>query len=208
MTEASIDFALWNAYFGGHNLKAMDAFLLQDPRVLSDFEYGGLTPLSEECRQRGSVEVVKLLLKHQADVNIVDGDGWAALHYAAWWGHVEVAELLLVHGAKVNALNSKGHTPIVSAIGDDNLNMIKVLIRYGADLNLPKNLLDLNTAKSNPDLFKYLQGAIQAQKEHQELHDALPHPPSPHQDEESALTLKEVIEDSGNGAKMAHRRTL
>jgi len=37
---------------------------------------------------------VRLLLKHQADVNAIDGEGWTALHCAAQRGYDAVVQLL------------------------------------------------------------------------------------------------------------------
>ncbi|RDD33882.1 Phosphocholine transferase AnkX [Wolbachia endosymbiont of Cylisticus convexus] len=62
----------------------------------------------------GDLEVVKLLLKHEADVNARNlglGEN-TPLHFAAWKGDLEVAEVLLKHGADVYAKNSEGKTPL------------------------------------------------------------------------------------------------
>ncbi len=47
----------------------------------------------------GKIDVAKVLLKHNADVNAKNNEGKTALYYAAKYNHQELVELLLAHGA-------------------------------------------------------------------------------------------------------------
>ncbi|WP_265021650.1 ankyrin repeat domain-containing protein [Wolbachia endosymbiont (group A) of Icerya purchasi] len=47
----------------------------------------------------GNVDIAKVLLKHNADVNAKNNEEKTALHYAAKYNHQELVELLLAHGA-------------------------------------------------------------------------------------------------------------
>ncbi|MDR2046259.1 MAG: ankyrin repeat domain-containing protein [Rickettsiales bacterium] len=47
----------------------------------------------------GNVDIAKVLLKHNADVNAKNNEGKTALYYAAKYNHQELVELLLAHGA-------------------------------------------------------------------------------------------------------------
>ncbi|WP_353289347.1 ankyrin repeat domain-containing protein [Wolbachia endosymbiont (group A) of Paraperithous gnathaulax] len=47
----------------------------------------------------GNVDIAKVLLKHNADINTKNNEGRTALHYAAKYNHQELVELLLAHGA-------------------------------------------------------------------------------------------------------------
>lgn len=78
----------------------------------------------------GHYEIVELLLKHNANVNIQSTSGNTALHYSAGGvrieqanrlvdvvcflqGYADIVRLLLEHGAKVEETNENGHTPLV-----------------------------------------------------------------------------------------------
>ena len=54
----------------------------------------------------GHTEVAKLLLDHDAQVNMQDNGGWSTLMYTSSKGHTEVAKLLLDHDAQVNMQNN------------------------------------------------------------------------------------------------------
>ena len=60
----------------------------------------------------GQTEIVQLLIKNGADVNLKNGDGATPLHSAAFLGRVDVAKLLLENGADVKARNNDGATPM------------------------------------------------------------------------------------------------
>ena len=61
----------------------------------------GETPLYVAC-ERGRLEVVKLLLEHNANVNLKSRYG-SPIQAAAEMGHEEIVKLLLARGAKVEA---------------------------------------------------------------------------------------------------------
>lgn len=58
-----------------------------------------------------SLEIVRRLLEHGADVNAVQADGFTPLHGAAHNGNREMVELLLKYGADKTARTSGGKTP-------------------------------------------------------------------------------------------------
>eukprot|EP00928_Gymnodinium_smaydae_P015853 TRINITY_DN15898_c0_g1_i1.p2 TRINITY_DN15898_c0_g1~~TRINITY_DN15898_c0_g1_i1.p2 ORF type:complete len:249 (+),score=44.07 TRINITY_DN15898_c0_g1_i1:59-805(+) len=85
----------------------------------------------------GYLETVAALLRHRADVNLVEqGTGSLPLQLAAWEGHTEVAELLLKHRASVNKPDGRGWTPLVSAAKKGHDRMVDVLLRWRADPSL------------------------------------------------------------------------
>ena len=47
------------------------------------------------------LDLVRLLLSFEADVNLEDGDGWTALHNATKEGHLLVVRELVDRGAKL-----------------------------------------------------------------------------------------------------------
>ena len=89
------------------------------------------TPLSTAC-QRGNLTIVDVLLRHGADPNFGDGDGWTPLH---WTRSPEVAARLLRHGdTDVDAKDKDGETPLHVKIGDEDLDVASVLLHHGADI--------------------------------------------------------------------------
>lgn len=60
----------------------------------------------------GKLELVSLLLKNGAEVNVTDVNGRSALFYAAYYGYVSICELLLVNGAYADNQENKGASPM------------------------------------------------------------------------------------------------
>jgi YVTN family beta-propeller protein len=75
---------------------------------------GNSTALSIAARV-GNVEIVKYLLKHQADVNGRNRDGNTPLHTAAFFGRTEIVKLFLTRGADPMAKNKRGKTAVDTA---------------------------------------------------------------------------------------------
>lgn len=85
----------------------------------------------------GHAEMVNLLVKHGAKVDVADRRSVTPLHIAS---SAEVAEALLAHGANVNAINKWGRTPLHVKVGfRESTDIVKVLLTHAADLNLVDN---------------------------------------------------------------------
>ena len=88
-----------------------------------------------EAVRQGDRETLRLLLKEPVDVNVPQGDGTTALHWAAHRNDLEAAELLIGHGANRNAANDYGVTSLSLACTNGNAAMVEKLLKAGADPN-------------------------------------------------------------------------
>lgn len=75
-------------------------------------ELPALTVQLMSCSRSGDNEGIERLLNDCADVNAKDGDGMAALHFAAKKGNTETCALLLEKGADINARNKRNETAL------------------------------------------------------------------------------------------------
>jgi ankyrin repeat protein len=109
---------------------AIKTMINANPDTVNCKNEGGFTPLII-AGYRGQMEVVKLLLKHKADVNAKSGEG-TVLMGACFKGNIELAALLIEYEADVNSTNDLGTTPLMYAILGQNIELIKLLLDNGA----------------------------------------------------------------------------
>ena len=91
-------------------------------------------PLSEAV-PRGSIQVIMLLLKAGAKVNVENENEETPLDQAAFFGGKEEVALLLAHGADVARRDGFGHTALNRAIEGDNADAVALLLAHGANVN-------------------------------------------------------------------------
>jgi ankyrin repeat protein len=129
----------------------------QDVHVLGDSR----APL-HIASSRGQSAVVRVLLKHRADVNaVVERDlGRTSLHLASWHEHFKIARLLLEHGANVDFKDRLSVTPLALASERGNLELVQLLLEHGADTNAHSkfgmNSLYLALLKDHQDVAQLL----------------------------------------------------
>ncbi|XP_078005643.1 ankyrin repeat and SOCS box protein 3 isoform X4 [Phascolarctos cinereus] len=98
--------------------------------------FGPLNYTTVPAVENGHVDVVKLLLRHGADVNGSHSMcGWNALHQAAFQEYTELIKLLLKKGANKECQDDFGITPLFVAAQYGKLESLNVLISSGADVN-------------------------------------------------------------------------
>lgn len=96
---------------------------------------GGKTALQVSCHQ-GHLDIVKLLLSYNAEIDLQDDEGDTALHYAAFGNQPEIVDLLAKKGANLDSINQAKCTPLHIAVNKGHLECVKVLIRNGCNVNL------------------------------------------------------------------------
>src|SRR5258706_13262684 len=85
----------------------------------------------------GSLDAVRQLVRHGADVNAAEPrGGQTALMWAAAEGHSDVVAGLLALGAKVDAGSGAGFTPLVFGTIRGDVASIKTLLHAGANPNV------------------------------------------------------------------------
>lgn len=89
-----------------------------------------------DAAMEGNVALVQSLLADGADVNIAQGDGSTALHWAAYRDDPELARILLSADADVTATTRNGdYTPIFMAARNGGAVVIELLLEAGTDAN-------------------------------------------------------------------------
>jgi ankyrin repeat protein len=83
----------------------------------------------------GSLDTVRSLLAHGADVNERDELILTPLHRASWKGRLAVAKFLIQHGADVNTRNKLGSTSLHIASRFGHPDIVRLLPDEGANIN-------------------------------------------------------------------------
>jgi len=108
----------------------------------------------------GDIDMVRLLIKKGANINVKDRKGVTALMEATGKGYIDIARLLIEKGADVNAKSDEGLTSLMDVSFKGNVEMVKLLIERGADVNAKENggrtALIHTSAKGNIEIVKLL----------------------------------------------------
>jgi uncharacterized protein len=110
-------------YADGSNGGAFDQGIME--------QLGGFTALLFAARS-GDVDMARLLLDSEADIEAVAGNETSALVIATHSGHPALAELLLERGANANTIGA-GYTALHAAILRGDLETVNALLAHGAD---------------------------------------------------------------------------
>ena len=106
-------------------------------------------------------KTVRSLLGQTIDVDLAQGDGSTALHWAAYWDELDAASALIEAGADVNAITRLGGlTPVFMAAKNGSALMLDLLFEAGSDVDSTNSngstLLMLTAAAGNVDAVKTL----------------------------------------------------
>ena len=84
----------------------------------------------------GNITMVKLLIKHKANLNMLNRVGQTPLAWSARYGHLSVAELLLHSGADANLIgNEYKLTPLIASAVNGNVSMSALLLESKANID-------------------------------------------------------------------------
>ena len=119
------------------------------------------TPAVADAAQNRDAATVKKLIAQGADVNVPEGDGMTALHWAAEHGDSAMTMALLRAHADVKATTRIGsYTPLELASRTGSPAVVKALLAAGADPNRPDasgaTALHLAASAGNPEAVSAL----------------------------------------------------
>jgi predicted RNA-binding protein YlqC (UPF0109 family) len=119
-------------------LIAVEALLLGDGVTFADASrvYGNAL-LS--VANKGNADIVRKLLRANADLSVRDEDGWSALHFAAYHGGTNIVEMLLDAKADVSVQNNVGWTALHLAVEMGDKESVKMLLDAKADVSVQNN---------------------------------------------------------------------
>jgi ankyrin repeat protein len=82
-----------------------------------------------------SIEIVKTLVDHGADVNVQNNYGGTPLFLASLFDRADLVSLLLLAGADTNIKDDSGETALMYAAWRGNVEMMRALLSRGARVN-------------------------------------------------------------------------
>ena len=131
--------------------KAIDAYLKGNLAYVADFVQDGNPVL----QFNGKILITNELISYvsafaKLDQRIVDlvksgvdldasfdnGEGYTAVHFAAWDGKDKILAYLLQAGAKADLVGEDGYTPLLLAVAGGHQACVELLVEKGADVNI------------------------------------------------------------------------
>lgn len=113
--------------------------------------FAGHTAL-QAASQNGHLEVISVLLRYHADVEIEDKDGDRAVHHAAFGDEPSVVQLLAHAGADLNARNKRRQTALHIGVNKGHIGVVKMLLdlQCHPSLQVREIILNHNRLQSSP----------------------------------------------------------
>ena len=102
------------------------------------------------------LNIVELLLKHNADINMLGEHNLSPLNIAVYNKNPKITKYLLEHGADPNHGGIEGeHNPLILSINNGKYKITKMLLEHGSDINGHDRYLDtpLHIALMSGDRF-------------------------------------------------------
>jgi ankyrin repeat protein len=148
--------AVWDALIAG-DLKTIEHYINKDN--INWVDKNGYSLLSRAAVAGDlNMKMVRLLVKHGADVNVRIAEGWTLLHSACHLLQKDLALVLLRAGCDPNAVDDVKHTPLVKVLRAFNpkKDIIEALLEHGADPEAKyggKSAIEIATRTGQIDLF-------------------------------------------------------
>ncbi len=123
------------------DLELVKHFLYEDNALayINQRDYAdGYAPL-HEAAEANHPEIMKLLIKEGADLNIQSKHHVTPLHIASNQNHPEIVRILIDSGANLNVVTLKNVTPLMYSSEYNHIDIVKMLLKAGADPNIVIN---------------------------------------------------------------------
>lgn len=86
-------------------------------------------------------EILKILMKNGADINILSKDrGYSAVMDAIWRNNTELVDFIISYNPNLNIVSNDGQTPLVLAVGNGNEDVCRMLVKNGANLHVKDHM--------------------------------------------------------------------
>jgi ankyrin repeat protein len=114
----------------------MQDLLDHDSSLVDKRSTDGFTAL-EYAIARNYIDMVRILLKHGADVNLKGGGrrGQTPLFMATCENHIGMVEILLAHGANPLEEDDCGETALTGSVWGQSIESFEMIIAAGGDMN-------------------------------------------------------------------------
>ncbi|XP_043192938.1 transient receptor potential cation channel subfamily A member 1 homolog isoform X2 [Amphibalanus amphitrite] len=83
----------------------------------------------------GQLDIVKMLVRHHAAINMQNFQHQTPLHRAAMYNHIDIIEYLLSRRANIERLDTDNFTPLLLAASAGHARAVETLLRHGADIS-------------------------------------------------------------------------
>ncbi len=154
-----------DAYLQG-NLEYVAAFVQAGNPVL---QFNGDTLITNElisyvCTYTEVDQRIVDLVESGVDLNASfdNGEGYTAVHFAAWDGKDEILAYLLEAGAEADLVGEDGYTPVFLAAAGGHLDCVEILVENGADVNrrLKDDNIYFSTQGGTPLTMAFINGFL------------------------------------------------
>lgn len=120
------------------NVEAIQEFVCNGADVNHTADHNNRTVL-HAAAERGHPDVISMLVKLGAEINVTDINGWTPIHYAAFRVDTEAIRALAALGADVNSRTTNDWAPLCVAADSGNTDAVRTLVTFGASLNARTN---------------------------------------------------------------------
>lgn len=136
--------------------------ILENKPNLNYVDGQGLSPLKrafmiEEEKRRTRIAMVKLLLQHNADVNLRDNQGQHALGLACRMNKLDLVKLLFekcLQDVDLTSQDLEGNTPLMYAVENNNVDMVRLLVNAMRKFSLS---VDLRNCEDKTPYYKAVE---------------------------------------------------